>query len=71
MSYIWKTLKNKDIKIAKIFYLYYGLDMKITDIAKEMNLTESTTKNYIYRTIRELKNSLKKESDENARQQNI
>ena len=42
--------------------------MKITDIAKEMNLTESATKNYIYRTIRELKNSLKKESDENARQ---
>lgn len=68
VSYIWKTLKNKDIKIAKIFYLYYGLDMKITDIAKEMKLTESATKNYIYRTIRELKNTLKEESDENARQ---
>ncbi|MBO5478895.1 MAG: sigma-70 family RNA polymerase sigma factor [Clostridia bacterium] len=60
---IWQILKNKDIKIAKIFYLHYGMDMKITDIAKELNLTESATKNYIYRTIKELK----KESDENAR----
>ena len=64
---IWEFLKKKDIKIAKIFYLYYGLDMKLTDIAKEMRLTESAVKNYIYRTIRELKNNKQKESDKNAR----
>lgn len=63
--HIWQTLNNKDLRIAKIFYLYYGLDMKITDIAKELNLTESATKNYIYRTIKELKNSMK-ESEKNA-----
>lgn len=65
VSHIWQTLNNKDLQIAKIFYLYYGLDMKITDIAKELNLTESATKNYIYRTIKELKNSMK-ESEKNA-----
>ncbi len=63
--HIWQTLNNKDLRIAKIFYLYYGLDMKITDIAKELNLTESATKNYIYRTIKELKNSIK-EREKNA-----
>ncbi|MCI8481969.1 MAG: RNA polymerase sigma factor [Clostridia bacterium] len=65
VSYIWKMLNNKDIQIVKIFYLHYVLDMKIVDIAKEMNLTESATKNYIYRTIKELKNGLK-ESEKNA-----
>ena len=25
---IWRILEKKDVKIAKIFYLYYGLDMK-------------------------------------------
>lgn len=59
VSYIWEILQNKDKQIAKIFYLYYGLDMKISDIAKELNITESATKNYIYRTIRELKKGLK------------
>lgn len=63
VSYIWNILQNKNIQIAKIFYLYYGLDMKIIDIARELNITESATKNYIYRTIKELKNSLKESED--------
>ena len=67
VEYIWKYLKNKDIRIAKIFYLYYCLDMKISDIAYEMQLKESATKNYIYRTIKELKNNLKEESGENVK----
>lgn len=62
---IWKYLKNKDIKIAKVFYLYYGLDMKIIDISKELGVTESATKNYIYRTLRELKDVFEKGSDKN------
>lgn len=49
---IWQMLKDKDIKIAKTFYLYYGLGMKIADIAKELKLSESAIKNYIYRTIK-------------------
>jgi len=66
VSLIWDYVKNKNIIIAKIFYLYYCLDMKILDISKEMNLTESATKNYIYRTIKELKEIYAKESDRNA-----
>ena len=65
VSYIWEVLQNKDIKIAKTFYLYYGLEMKISDISNELKITESATKNYIYRTIKELKNKLK-ESEKNA-----
>lgn len=67
---IWQMLKDKDIKIAKTFYLYYGLGMKIADIAKELKLSESAIKNYIYRTIKELKEDMGKESDNNARKQN-
>lgn len=58
---IWKYLKEKDTKIAKIFYCYYHLDMKIIEISIEMQLKESTVKNYIYRTIKELQEIFKKE----------
>lgn len=67
VSDIWKYLNKKDVKIAKIFYLYYVLDMKIVEIAKEFSITESAAKNYIYRTIKELKSIEEKESDENAK----
>ena len=60
VSLIWEYLKSKNITIAKIFYLHYALDLKIIDIAKEMNLSESATKNYLYRTIKELKEKFKK-----------
>lgn len=63
---IWKYLQNKDLKIAKIFYLYYCLDMKISSIANELNENESNIKNYIYRTLKELKKIFMKEGDENA-----
>lgn len=63
---IWNYLENKDLKIAKVFYLYYCLDMKISDIANELNCNESTIKNYIFRTIKELKKEFMKEGDENA-----
>ena len=40
--------------------------MKISDIANELNCNESTIKNYIFRTIKELKKEFMKEGDENA-----
>ena len=67
VSDIWKDIKNKNLIIAKIFYLHFGLGIKIKEIANEMNLTESATKNYIYRTIKQLKEKYGKESDGNAR----
>lgn len=52
---IWEFIKNKNVIVAKIFYLYYSLDMKIIDISAELNLTQSNIKNYIYRTLKEIK----------------
>ncbi len=63
---VWKYIKSKDIKIAKIFYCYYHLDMKINEISYEMNLNESTVKNYIYRTIKELQQIFEKEENINV-----
>ena len=52
---IWnyiKLKKNKDV--AKIFYLYYVLELSIKDISHELNVKESYIKNIIFRTIKEL-----------------
>lgn len=61
---IWIYLNNKNVLIAKIFYLYYTLGLKISDIAEELEITESTTKNYIYRTLKELKEVFRKEEQD-------
>lgn len=55
---IWNYIKNKDVITSKIFYLYFGLDEKISDIAQKLNINESTVKNKIYRNLKELKNIL-------------
>ena len=60
---VWSYLKSKGDRVEKIFYLYYGLELKIKEIAQELNLTESNVKNIIYRTIKELKKDLEKEGD--------
>lgn len=57
---VWKYLKNKNEVISKIFYLYFGLEEKISEIAKELKLTESNVKNKIYRTLKELKKHLER-----------
>lgn len=57
---VWEYLKRKDIRISKIFYAYYYLGMKISEIAIEMQLNESSVKNYIYRTTKELQNIFEK-----------
>ena len=58
---IWKYLKNKDIIIFKIFYLYYIESLTIKEISKHLNINESNVKNYLYRTLKELKNTYKGE----------
>lgn len=52
---VWKYLKKKNNNIAKIIYLYYYEDFTIKEIASSLNLTESNVKNYIYRTLKELR----------------
>lgn len=59
---IWKYLNDKNVLIAKIFYLYYALGLKISEISKELKVGESTIKNYIYRTLKELKENFGKET---------
>ena len=52
---VWKYLKKKNNNIAKIIYIYYYEDFTIKEIANSLNLTESNVKNYIYRTLKELR----------------
>ena len=58
---VWKYLKNKDLITTKIFYLYFAMGLKISEIAKEFKMTESNVKNKIYRTLKELKKYLGRE----------
>ena len=58
---VWNYVKNKDLLTAKIFYLYFVLDLKISEIAGELEITESNTKNKIYRTLKEIKKYLGKD----------
>ena len=58
---VWEYIKNKDLVTAKIFYLYFALELKISEIAEGLSLNESTVKNRIYRTLKEIKENLGKE----------
>lgn len=60
---IWDYLKTKKIVIQKVFYLYYELDLTIKEIANELNIGESYTKNCLYRTLKELQEFLGKDCD--------
>lgn len=63
---IWEYLKNKNTLIAKIFYLYYAEDITIKEISIGLSLTESTVKNHLYRTLKELNELFGKDNDRNV-----
>jgi len=63
---VWKFIKQKDILVVKVFYLYYYLELKISQIATELSLTESNVKNILYRTIKDIKENVKIEGDEDV-----
>lgn len=52
---VWKYLKKKNEIISRIIYLYYYDGFTIKEIANCLNLTESNVKNYIYRTLKDLR----------------
>lgn len=52
---IKKFVESKNELTKKIFYLHYGMEMSIKDIALELSLSESNVKNHLYRTLREIK----------------
>jgi RNA polymerase sigma-70 factor (ECF subfamily) len=60
---IWQYLKKKNIIIAQIFYLYYFADMKIKEISDNLKITESSVKNHLYRSLKELNKSFGKGND--------
>ena len=60
---VWKYIKQKNINTVKVFYLYYYSELKISQIAKELNMSESNVKNILYRTIKDIKNNVKIEGD--------
>lgn len=57
---VWNYLKNKSVLTARIFYLYYVMDIPIKTIAEDLEITESNVKNHLYRTQKELKEKFKK-----------
>lgn len=61
---IWQYLNQNDVFIAKIFYLYYAMDLKLAEISEMLEINQSTVKNYIYRTLKELKSFFGKEKKE-------
>ncbi len=66
LDIVWKYLKEKSGIIPKIFYLYYYADYGIKDIAEYLNINESSVKNNLYRTLKELKTLLNIGGDENV-----
>lgn len=64
---VWDYIKSKDLITAKIFYLYFVLGLKITEIAQELELTQSNVKNKIYRTQKELQKQLGKDVIEDGK----
>lgn len=63
---VWEYIKNKELITIKIFYLYFGLGLKISEIAQELGAGESYIKNKIYRTLKELKKYLGEEVKKNG-----
>ena len=63
---VWNFIKKKPAIISKVFYFYFYLELSIKEIANELNITESNVKNYLYRTIKEIKSQLERnENDDN------
>ncbi|MCL2198364.1 MAG: sigma-70 family RNA polymerase sigma factor [Defluviitaleaceae bacterium] len=55
----WQFLKSKPEDTRKIFYLTYELGLSIPEIAQLLSMSESSVKNKLYRTIKELRKLLK------------
>ena len=63
---VWKFIKKKNIKVIKVFYLYYYSELKISQISEKLKMSESNVKNILYRTIKDIKNNIKIEGDGNV-----
>lgn len=61
---IWDFIKKEDLNTQKIMALYFQNNMKIKEISKYLNISESNVKNRLYRTIEKLKKQYGGEIDE-------
>jgi RNA polymerase sigma-70 factor (ECF subfamily) len=52
---IFEDIATSDPLTGKIFYLHFVCDMKLEEIAQELNITLSSVKNKLYRTIEKQK----------------
>jgi len=48
---IFEDIATQDPLIGKIFYLHFVCDRKLDEIATELEITLSSVKNKLYRTI--------------------
>lgn len=61
---VWKYVREKkNVYQVKVFFLYYVSELKISQIAKELNLTETNTKSILYRMIKDIRENIKIEGD--------
>ena len=60
---VWEYIKKKNVKVAKIFYLYFHEDYKIKEIATFLEMKESNVKNILYRNLKEVRNLFVKEGE--------
>lgn len=56
---IFEDIANTDELTGKIFYLYFVCDMKLSDIAEDLDMNLSAVKNKLYRTIERQKKKFK------------
>lgn len=52
---VQKFLQSKSVLTRKIFHLFYTLDKTIPEISELLDVKQSTVKNHIYRTVKEIK----------------
>ena len=49
-------IKSKPENVKKVFYLFYDVELSIPEIAQILSMSESSVKNKLYRTLKELRN---------------
>jgi RNA polymerase sigma-70 factor (ECF subfamily) len=54
-----KFIQSKAEDTKKVFYLFYDVGLSIPEIAKTLSISESSVKNKLYRTLKELRIFLK------------
>lgn len=52
---IFEDIANSDEVTGKIFYMHFVCDMKLDEVARQLDLNLSTVKNKLYRTIEKQK----------------